>query len=137
MSLRWEKKLSKSDAQVKTGGWPVPYIRLTRSGHSSDTQTWFRHTFFSGVSWKPGHFGDHAVEQAMVGFDVKLPGQSAHSRKLMITHDGGRGQTGKSTPNTWVHWDDITRDELRANNYAGRTIVLERTNAGSFLLTIT
>lgn len=95
MSLRWEKKLSKSDAQVKTGGWPVPYIRLTRSGHSSDTQTWFRHTFFSGVSWKPGHFGDHAVEQAMVGFDVKLPGQSAHSRKLMITHDGGRGQTGK------------------------------------------
>lgn len=136
MSLRWEKKLSKSDAQVKTRGWPVPYIRLTRSGHSSNTQTWFRRTFFSGASWAPGHFGDHAVELAMISFDVKLPGQSAKSRKLMVTHDSGRGHSGRSTPNTWIHWDDVTRYELRANNYTGRSIVLEKTNAGSFLLTI-
>ena len=136
MSLRWKKKLSKSDAQVKTRGWPVPYIRLTRSGHVSNTQTWFRNTFFQGVSWKPGRFGEHAVEQTKVRFDVKLPGQSVETRKLLVTHNATRGQTGKNTPNTWIHWDDDTRDELRENNYAGRTIILKRTKS-SFLLTIT
>lgn len=136
MALIWEKKLSRSDAQVRTRGWPVPYIRLTRSGHASDTQTWFRNTFFAGVSWTPGHFGTHAVEQATVTFSVKMPGQTSKTRKLIVTHDSGREQTGKSTPNTWVHWDDDTRNELRANNYAGRKIILERSKSGTFSLTI-
>lgn len=136
MTLRWEKQLSRSDAQVKTRGWPVPYIRLTRSGHGSDTQTWFRNTFFTGALWTPGYFGDHAVEQATVPFNVQMPGQPSKTRQLMVTHDGGREQTGKSTPNTWVHWDDVTRNELRANNYAGRKIILERSNNGVFSLTI-
>jgi hypothetical protein len=137
MPLRWEKVLSRSDAQVQTTGWPVPYIRLTRSNHPQDTQTWFRHTFFAGVPWQPGHFGDHAVEEANVAFEVTLPGQATQTRQLMITHDDSRGQTGKSTPNTWVHWDDATRDELRATGYDGRRIVLERSNTGVFSLTIT
>ena len=136
MSLRWKKKLSKSDAQVKTRGWPVPYIRLTRSGHVSNTQTWFRNIFFQGVSWKPGRFGEQTVEQTKVRFDVKLPGQSVETRKLLVTHNATRGQTGRNTPNTWIHWDDVTRDDLRGNNYAGRTIILERTKS-AFLLTIT
>lgn len=137
MQLRWEKKLSRSDAQVRTQGWPVPYIRLTRSGHAMDTQTWFRNTFFADVPWTPGYFGEHAVEQARVTIYVSMSGRVRQARQLMVTHNDGRGQTGKSTPNTWIHWDDVTRDELRANNYAGRMIVLERSNAGQFFLTIT
>ena len=136
MPLRWEKQLSRSDAQVKTQGWPVPYIRLTRSGHASDTQTWFRNTFFAGIPWKLGHFGSHAVEEAFVTFNVQMPGQTPKARKLMVTHDNRREQTGKSTPNTWVHWDDATRNELRANNYAGRKIILERAQNGAFSLII-
>ena len=136
MPLHWEKELSRSDAQVQTTGWPVPYIRLTRSGHDSDTQTWFRNTFFAGLPWTPGHFGDHAVEQTIVTFSVQLPGQPPQPRQLMVTHDEDRAETGKSTPNTWIHWDDATRDELRANNYAGRRIVLSRSNNGIFSLTI-
>ena len=136
MPLRWEKKLSRSDAQVKTQGWPVPYIRLTRSGHTSDTQSWFRNTFFTGITWKAGHFANSSVEEAIVTFNLQMPGQTAKIRKLMITHNNDRGETGKSTPNTWIHWDDQTRDELRATNYAGHKIVLERSNGGKFSLTI-
>lgn len=129
--------LSRSDAQVPVDrGWPVPYIRLTRSNHPQDTQTWFLHRFFAGVPWHPGFFGNHVVEEANVAFEVTLPGQPTLMRHLMITHDDSRGNTGKSTPNTWVHWDDVTRDELRATNYHGRPIVLERSDAGVFSLTI-
>lgn len=137
MSISWEKELSRSDAQVKTQGWPVPYIRLTRSNHVEDTQTWFRNTFFAGLPWAPGYFGDHAVEESMVTFNVQLPGQPSKVRQLMVTHNDERAETGKNTPNTWIHWDDATRDELRANNYAGNRIILERSNAGAFSLTIT
>lgn len=136
MPLRWEKELSRSDAQVRTQGWPVPYIRLTRSGHAMDTQTWFRNVFFAGATWVPSYFGDHAVEETMITFNVRMPGQNPQNRILMITHNDGRQQTGRSTPNTWVHWDDATRNELRANNYTGRRIVLERSQAGVFSLSI-
>lgn len=137
MPLQWEKQLTRSDAQVKTQGWPVPYIRLTRSNHLQDTQTWFRNTFFAGVTWSPGHFGDHAIEKAHPTFDITLPGQVTQSRQLMVSHDDSRGQTGNSTPNTWIHWDTATLNELKANSYDGRIITLERSNSGTFSLTIT
>lgn len=88
------------------------------------------------MPWVPGHFGDHAVEQTLVIFNVQLPGQPPRSRELLVTHDEDRAETGKSTPNTWIHWDDATRDELRANNYAGRRIVLGRSNSGALSLVI-
>lgn len=137
MSLTWKKKLSRSDAQVPVDrGWPVPYLRLTNSGHPEDTQVWFRKVFFANLSWQPGVFGEHVVEQAVLAATVILPGRAPKTRYLMVTHNAGRGSTGKNTPNTWLHWDAITRDELRAANYANREITLQRNVGGKYSIVI-
>lgn len=137
MSLIWKKKLSRSDAQVPVPhGWPVPYLRLTNSGHIEDTQVWFRKVFFANLKWKPGKFGKHAVETAIFKAHVTLPGKAPKSRYLMVTHDANRGNTGKNTPNTWIHWDAATRDELRAGSYAKREITLKRSTGGQYSISI-
>lgn len=137
MSLTWKKKLSRSDAQVPVDrGWPVPYLRLTNSGHPEDTQVWFRKIFFANLNWKPGMFGEHAVEQAVLVATVTLPGKPPSIRSLMVTHNDDRGSTGKSTPNTWLHWDETTRNQLRAVNYAKREIVLTRNAGGKYAISI-
>lgn len=137
MSLTWNKKLSRSDAQVPVPrGWPVPYLRLTNSGHPQNTQVWFRKVFFVNLNWQPGMFGKHAVEQAVLAATVVLPGKAPRIRYLTVTHNANRGSTGKNTPNTWLHWDAVTRNELRAANYASREITLQRSAAGKYSIII-
>jgi hypothetical protein len=137
MSLTWKKKLSRSDAQVPVPrGWPVPYLRLTNSGHTENTQIWFRNAFFVNLNWQPGMFGKHAVEKAALKATVALPGKAPTARVLTVTHNAGRGSTGKKTPNTWIHWDDVTRNELRAANYSGLLITLKRSSSGNYSITV-
>src|SRR5690606_31203406 len=108
MSLTWKKKLSRSDAQVPVPrGWPVPYLRLTNSGHVENTQVWFRKVFFVSLNWQPGVFGKQSVETAALTATVVLPGKAPSLRNLTVTHNASRGSTGKNTPNTWVHWDAV------------------------------
>lgn len=137
MALFWSKKLSRSDAQQPVPrGWPVPYLRLTNSGHPHDTQSWFRDVFFADLDWRPGIFGAHVVEEADFVATVVLPVRQPVVRTLRVTHNAGRAGSGKNTPNTWVHWDVATRGELRANNFAGHKIILERADAGQFKISI-
>jgi len=137
MNILWSKNLSRSDAQIPVpNGWPVPYLRLTNSGHAQNTQAWFRQVVFANLNWQPGNFGLHAVEIAKLHATIILPGKSPAQRVLMVTHDDGRASSGKNTPNTWIHWDDVTRDELRVGNYAGRLISLEVDPAGAFVIRV-
>lgn len=129
--MRWTKKLSRTDAQQKTRGYPVPYIRLTRSDAAFDTQSTFRQTFFSPTRWSPGHFGQHAVEEQYVVFDVIINGVAKGQRRMLVTHDSSR-QNNNNTPNTWIHYDDATIRDLRSINYTGKTISITRTLGGRF-----
>ena len=136
MPLRWSKKLSRTDAQQKTGGYPVPYLRFTRAGHSQDNQTWFRNTFFAGANWNNGYFGEHAVEIANVNFHVTILGANRGVRQMMVTHDDDR-MLNNNTPNTYLHYDDATRAELQTQDLTGRLVAIEKDAAGTYRFTIT
>jgi hypothetical protein len=138
MAEHWKKKkLSKSDAQQKTPrGYPIPYLRLTRSGNPVDHQTWFRDTFFNSAAWGAGHFGEHDVEEAHVDLHVTICGQGKGMRMMKVTHDSNRQATGRNTPNTWLHYDQVTRGELQDQDVSGRSASLHRDNNGTYHFTV-
>lgn len=49
--MKWSKKLSKTDAQQPTKGYPVQYLRFTRSRNPQDNQSWFKQTLFAAETW--------------------------------------------------------------------------------------
>lgn len=137
MPLHWEKKaLSKSDAQQPTHGYPVPYLRLTKIGNAMNTQTWFREEFFGDAHWVDGHFGKYDVEETHVELAVTILGQNRGPRTMLVTHDPERQNRGRSTPNTWLHWDDATRGELQDQDLSGHLTSLDRNDNGIYRLTI-
>lgn len=123
MKIKWSKKLSKTDAQRKTRGYPVPYLRFTQSNHSQDTKTWFRQTFFSSGHWTNGHHGENAVEETHITFDVTIAGKNKGDRVMKVTHDDQR-QYNNKTPNTYLHYDDRTRANLQQTDFTGRTVTV-------------
>ena len=135
MPLKWSKKMSRTDAQQRTQGYPVPYLRFTQSRHPQSVQTWFRQVFFAGAHWKPGFFGENPVEEAHVPFRVTINGVARGMRSMMVTHDGNR-QQNHNTPNTYLHYDAKTRAELEVTNMSGRTVTVERDDNGVYHFTV-
>lgn len=137
--LVWvKKKMSGSDAQVKMPvGWPVPYLRFTRIGNTFDTQTWFQNHFFAGERWTPSTFGNPPKgKEIWVDFKVTIGGVSRGKRNMRVTHDPSRAKTGKNTPNTYLHYDDLTLQELRAQSYKHHKVEVKRDDEGGYHFTI-
>lgn len=135
MVLRWSKKLSRTDAQQPTGGYPVPYLRFTCSGSPHDTQFWFRDVFFSSLVWRNSVFGQHPVEEADVAVEVTIHANNMGIRQMTLTYDAGR-RANNNTPTTYLHYDPQTVNDLRNNNFTDDWVVLERTPQGHFHLSI-
>lgn len=131
--MKWSKKLSITDAQQKTSGYKVPYLRLTKGRNPQDNQTWFRNTMLAGEAWTPGVFGQHHVEQCHIDVDVTIAGQPRGTRKFLITHDGSRMGNNKA-PNTWLHYDTATIADLNAVNYTGSTATFQKNGSKYELL---
>ncbi len=85
--LSWSKRLSRTDAQVPTKGYPVQYLRFTQSGNPQDVWVWFRSTFFGAETWRPATFGKNAVERADVKIDVTVLGKSLGTLDFFLTYD--------------------------------------------------
>lgn len=100
--MRWKKRLSRTDAQIKTKGYPVAYLRFTQGDNPVDVWTWFREKFFGTERWTPGTFGKAAVEIAHVPFAVSVLGRSLGRVTMMVTHDESRRKNHK-TPTTYLH----------------------------------
>lgn len=111
----WSKKMSRTDAMQPTRGWPVPYMRFTKSGNPQDNQTWFRHVLLGNANWQPGVFGNHQVEQCIAPIDITILGQHKGIRNFMITHDPNRSNNN-NTPNTYLHYDAATQSDFSQVN---------------------
>lgn len=135
MPLRWSKVLSRTDAQRPTQGRIVPYLRFTKANNPHNNQTWFRHVFFGGQNWVNGFFGRHPVETVNIDFAVSVLGQNMGNRTMMVTHDDNR-QDNNNTPNTYLHYDDATLADFQAQNLAGRTVTVSRSDQGAYSFTI-
>jgi hypothetical protein len=125
-SLRWAKRLSESDAQIVGTGWPVPYLRLTRSDNAIDHKTWFRDQLFGNQNWHAGEWNGKPVEETETSFSIAIDGLFLGQIELRITHSVERSQSGHSTPPTWIHWNDHLLSAFQSGFYAYRWIWIER-----------
>ena len=130
----WSKKMSRTEAMQPTHGWPVPYMRFTKSGNPQNNQTWFRQTLFVNQNWHAGVFGKHKVAQCVVPIDVTILGAKKGVRNFMITHDSSRAKNN-STPNTYLHYDAATQSDFSQTNLTGREFEIRSAN-GQFEIEI-
>lgn len=131
--LIWtKKKLSKTDAQQKTTGGLVPYLRLTKGNlRNHDYQTWFRDVFFSGLRWRPAKFGKEDVEKCEVLMSITFQGTDLGKIKFDVTHGRDRWRSN-NTPNTWVHWPPRLQELLTENNITGAQVTIIRHRDSSY-----
>jgi len=66
------------------------------------------------VTWRAGHFGKNAVEEATATFRVIDDGADLGAKQLKLTHHDDRPLNHKH-PATWIHWET-----LRAGRAASR-----------------
>jgi len=129
--MQWYKKLSKSDAQQKTKGSPMPF-RFTHENCPGNFITWFREVFFYGLDWKnaPNH------EEADITMSVIIQGEDLGQRVMKLTHTEQR-RINHSAPSTHLSFDEDTKRYLQDNNMTGKWIVFSRDDlTGSFKLII-
>ena len=123
----WFKKLSMSDVQILQKGRPVPYLRLTASGHPIDYLTWFREEMFEKLKWRPSTFGKHKVEEAKTKFFVSIQGIPLGEMKLMLTHGPTRAKPNShGHPTTWIHWNESILSIFRSGFYVDHWVTLAR-----------
>jgi len=131
---RWWKKMSRTDAQQPTKGYPVKYLRLTQNGMAPDPDTWFRGTMFGSLTWSPGWFGEHPVSKAFATFRVVDAGKLVDVYELMLTHDPDR-PLNHQHPATWIHWGPDLESYLEANSKEDWFVVVEQTAANQWSIT--
>jgi HKD family nuclease len=134
VTRRWTKVLPPDNAQHprNTGTNVTGSLRLTKAGHPIDFRTWFRRSLFGSMPWGPNP--DRAGEALDVEFVVSLPGQSDKTVRLRVAHDPAR-ESGQNNFATTIHWGDLMPD-LRATDYTGQVVTIERYSDDTFRLTI-
>lgn len=136
MVTKWRKKLTRSDAQEKTRGAKMPFLRFTKGSVSENHTTWFRENFFAGLDWQPGYSGSgHHKETASVKMHVKLPGDDLGIRSMTLDHDPARAGNNRA-PTTHLLYDTKTRQALESASLSGRSVIVELDDSGNYSLTV-
>lgn len=137
VSRRWFKKLPPDNAQHPRRATTnvTGSLRLTKAKHPIDFRTYFRDSLFGGRPWgpdtRPQRAGGEAVE---VDFSVSLPGQPDKTARLLVAHDARR-EAGQNNFATSIHWGELMPD-MRATDYTGYVVTIERYTDDSFRLVI-
>jgi hypothetical protein len=137
LARRWFKTLPNADAQhpARATTKVTGALRLTKAKHPINVRMYFRDSFFGGLPWaadtRPLRAGGEAVE---VDFTVSLPGQPDMKARLLVAHDTRR-EAGQRNFSTSIHWGDLMPD-MRATDYTGYVVTLERYGDDSFRLVI-
>lgn len=132
---RWFKKLDHTAAQqVKSAASnPTGNLRLSREAAAIDHTVYFRDDFFGGLPWTPTE-GKPSEQEVVVGFRTWIDGTDYGIQDLRVSHDPAR-ISGQGNVSTVLHWG-VLAPELRATNYIGLYINLERTTSGDYNLVI-
>ena len=136
MIFQWSKVLTRSDAQRKTAGALMPFLRFTRSNSGHDHRTWFRKVFFEDLDWREGISGRGLpMEWAEIKLDVTIEGAELGVRAMRLDYIPGRA-LNNSAPTTHLHYDRRTKQVLGSKNYAGWQIVVTRYANGQYSLEV-
>lgn len=132
---RWYKEMDHTAAQVprSPGSNPTGNLRLSQEHFDIDHNRHFVEAFFGGLPWtaRPGFESEQEVE---VAFDVYVAGANLGMRYLRVSHDPRR-IAGQGNVATVLHWGELGA-VLRAANYVGWIVTLERTLGSGFRLII-
>ena len=133
---RWCKQLSKSDAQQVTQATnPTGKLRLSKAGFDIDLQTAFRNELFGSANWQTLTRSGKTYEAADIDFDVNVQGNHFGMLTLTVDHAAHR-VAGQNNVPTVLAWGTRLNQILRAANYVGDWVIIERGAGGEFLLTI-
>lgn len=128
--------MTKSDAQVKTAGALMPFLRFTRSNTPHDHRTWFRAVFFEHLDWQRSTSRQGLpMEETRVKMHVTIGDTELGVRAMRLDHIPARA-LNHSAPTTHLHYDRKTRQMLESKNYAGREIVVTRYSGGEYALEV-
>jgi hypothetical protein len=120
---RWEKVLSKTDAQRQEGN-PTGDIRLTQAkwkvnGRPIDQTTYFRNGVFREADW---HRKNADVEEAPVEFNVNILGTDYGQHTLVVSQKPS-GEASQGNYTTGIQWRDLM-PVIRRIDLTGRTLRL-------------
>jgi hypothetical protein len=136
--LVWSKKLGHADAQqpVSPHTNPIGNLRLTRSGHDIEHRIWFRQDLFGPAAWVDAHDSHgNEIEEAVVPFEVAVGGVDLGILDLRISYAPHR-EAGQGNVPTVLHWGARLNALLRATDYSGHIVRIERLDDSSFRLQI-
>lgn len=136
--VAWSKELGHADAQqpISPHTNPIGNLRLTRSGHDIDHRTWFRQVLFGPAAWtnaRDSHGND--IEEAAIAVLVTIGGVDLGTIDLRVSHAPHR-EAGQGNVPTVLHWGPQLNALLRATDYSGHIVRLERLDDGSYRLRI-
>jgi HKD family nuclease len=133
--LMWSKKLSASDAQhpphsesKRTGA-----LRLGKSVHEIDKNTFFRDDMFGNLTWAQDGNKPH-LSFCIVPFRVTISDQDLGTVGLRVDHDVRR-IAGQNNVPTVLKWGALNQ-ALIAVNHESEWVALEALLDGTFSLTI-
>jgi hypothetical protein len=134
----WSKQLGHADAQqpVSSGTNPIGNLRLTRSGYDIEHRTWFREVLFGPAPWIDTHDSQgNPIQEAMVHFRVIIGGVDLGQLELRVSHAPHR-EAGQGNVPTVLHWGPQLNALLRATDYSGHIVRIERLDDGTYRLEV-
>lgn len=133
---QWCKQLSSSDAQQVTSATnPTGKLRLSKAGFLIDHRNAFRQEMFANQAWQTRVQRGKAYEIVEVDFDVVIRGNALGTLRLTIDHAPHR-IAGQNNVPTILAWGLRLNQLLRATNYVGDWVMIERDTQGRFHLSI-
>jgi len=135
---RWFKQLSPSDAQhpPKSNSKVTGALRLNQAGHPIDWRTYFRRDFFGDLNWHSEQSRNRKpLDYAMVPLRVEIGGGDVGEHVLRVDHAPHRESSQANVP-TDIKWGPLM-SALRAVDYSGSFVVVERLSDATFRLKIT
>ena len=135
VARRWFKRMDGTAAQQPPGGNtnPTGNLRLSQEDFSIDHTTYFSRVFFGGLDWRAAARTPD-MEEVRLSFDTVVAGDYLGAVNLRVSHLPSRISNQGNVP-TVLHWGDLG-GRLRANNYVGLFVTLERGCNDEFQLTI-
>jgi HKD family nuclease len=130
-TVRWSKKLPKSDAHRPTAGSnPTGNVRLTKAGHPIDWTTFFRDDLFGDATWTQEPGTDKEV--ATIPFRVTVQGDDEGPHALLVSYVPHR-ESGQANHTTVLHWGELV-PMLAKTNFTDHYLTLERLRDSSYHL---
>jgi hypothetical protein len=134
-AVRWQKALTRSDAQRKRAGNQRGSITLVGGTPRVDSQRFFRLDMFGDAAWEEQSTRTGRILQsAHIIFDVRIDSHDLGAHRLQVTYAPNR-EAGQSNYTTLLHIGSLS-DWFTDIDLRGRMMIVVRGDDGRYSLLI-